>query len=621
MHDKRQVSREKGEQVRADERWPDRSLPCRSFSFPVNTESNSWRPVRKETLFVVGVDSLLCGATVSFRMLKKPFSRLPKISKRRSTRKRSVPMFDLDVHLWISSRERIRPAIKWCPEGSNRSRRETRSRATRFGLDVLSSEVNVTSLVGAAYWTSSRCRSILDCVHPSRSFLGYLFFFVFFLWNNPTQATWPLSHFRDDEQIRLALITRMLFRSATLKQERNVPQRNDLSLSIDEKTFFLEDWTSSRHERECQQFDCVLERARLKASPTEEWLIFPSPTHVRRLSVVSLSLGQCVNIKYTFIDVCERTTREREFLSPLLSRRFDYSTFFQTLSVCLYFICPVVTFVRDIETQMQTKKKKTKKKMYLCACVFISPFDDEEERPRRKTNGKYKVNKKMNARSRRVRRERKKDDNVFDRCEERWTLSLCAVEMHRWTSQLDDSHCALLIDFPPSLDRSLLTGEIRTMRYRWCVSLLGSLVSVDLMISLRSAVHFFVFAQLIMSDFNLFSSKTDIKKLLFSTEKFKFDEQCSSDSWQDLPAHTPSLFLPTLIDRHDPPSSALETVDDPGWETLDDYATVSIPVDLQDRTVTTYGRFDRRGHWLLLPPVPPAEETAPVSLDPPRPSR
>lgn len=122
-----------------------------------------------------------------------------------------------------------------------------------------------------------------------------------------------------------------------------------------------------------------------------------------------------------------------------------------------------------------------------------------------------------------------------------------------------------------------------------------------------------------MSDFNLFSSKTDIKKLLFTTEKFKFDEQCSSDSWQDLPAHTPTSFLPSLIEQHDAFSSPSDTLEDPAWETLDDYATVPIPVDLQNRTVTAYGRFDRRGHWLLLPPADarqPTNASIDVSVDP-----
>ena len=37
-----------------------------------------------------------------------------------------------------------------------------------------------------------------------------------------------------------------------------------------------------------------------------------------------------------------------------------------------------------------------------------------------------------------------------------------------------------------------------------------------------------------MSDVNLFSSKTDSKKLLFTTEKFHLDDDLSADSWQDL---------------------------------------------------------------------------------------
>ncbi|CAF5186365.1 unnamed protein product, partial [Rotaria magnacalcarata] len=113
-----------------------------------------------------------------------------------------------------------------------------------------------------------------------------------------------------------------------------------------------------------------------------------------------------------------------------------------------------------------------------------------------------------------------------------------------------------------------------------------------------------------MSDFNLFSSKTDIKKLLFTTDKFKFDEQCSTDSWQDLPGATLSSVHSSFI--HNPPiqtSTFSDNRNDYGWETLDDYSTIpkSYGNDYEkvSKKSSSYCRLDRRGHWLLLPPPPP----------------
>jgi hypothetical protein len=108
-----------------------------------------------------------------------------------------------------------------------------------------------------------------------------------------------------------------------------------------------------------------------------------------------------------------------------------------------------------------------------------------------------------------------------------------------------------------------------------------------------------------MSDFNLFSSKTDIKKLLFTTEKFKFNDQCSNDSWQDLPGVTPTSFL----DNQNLDTSSLsDSRNDNGWETLDDYSTIPQSYGLNHETISKkpagYCRLDRRGHWLLLPPPP-----------------
>jgi len=113
-----------------------------------------------------------------------------------------------------------------------------------------------------------------------------------------------------------------------------------------------------------------------------------------------------------------------------------------------------------------------------------------------------------------------------------------------------------------------------------------------------------------MSDFNLFSSKTDIKKLLFTTEKFKFNDQCSNDSWQDLPGITPTSVLASLIDNQEIETSSLSSLsdnrNDNGWETLDDYSIIPKSYGFNCETISkksnSYGRFDRRGHWILLPP-------------------
>jgi hypothetical protein len=115
-----------------------------------------------------------------------------------------------------------------------------------------------------------------------------------------------------------------------------------------------------------------------------------------------------------------------------------------------------------------------------------------------------------------------------------------------------------------------------------------------------------------MSDFNLFSSKTDVKKLLFTTEKFKFDDQCSNDSWQDLPGATPTSVLASIIDDQNIETSSLSTLsdnrNDNGWETLDDYSTIPKSYGLNyentSKKPASYCRLDRRGHWLLLPPPP-----------------
>ena len=102
--------------------------------------------------------------------------------------------------------------------------------------------------------------------------------------------------------------------------------------------------------------------------------------------------------------------------------------------------------------------------------------------------------------------------------------------------------------------------------------------------------------------------------MLFTTEKFKFDDQCSSDSWQDLPALTPTSIL---TDHQYVKTSSSDDRNDPSaWETCDDYET--LPTGPKPRA--NYGRYDRRGHWLLLPPTterkfPDSCERLTVSLD------
>ncbi|CAF4051928.1 unnamed protein product [Adineta steineri] len=114
-----------------------------------------------------------------------------------------------------------------------------------------------------------------------------------------------------------------------------------------------------------------------------------------------------------------------------------------------------------------------------------------------------------------------------------------------------------------------------------------------------------------MSDFNLFSTKTDIKKLLFTTDKFKFNEQCSNDSWQDLPGATPTSVLASLADNQYIQTSSLSSSlsdnrNDNGWETLDDYSIIPKSYGLNYEQISKkppgYCRLDRRGHWLLLSP-------------------
>lgn len=112
-----------------------------------------------------------------------------------------------------------------------------------------------------------------------------------------------------------------------------------------------------------------------------------------------------------------------------------------------------------------------------------------------------------------------------------------------------------------------------------------------------------------MSDFNLFSSKTDIKKLLFTTEKFKFDEQCSNDSWQDLPGITPTSAMASFLNHQTFQTSSIsDNRNETGWETVDDYSALPKADSQHYETIasksTGHGRLDRHGHWLLLSPAP-----------------
>lgn len=65
-----------------------------------------------------------------------------------------------------------------------------------------------------------------------------------------------------------------------------------------------------------------------------------------------------------------------------------------------------------------------------------------------------------------------------------------------------------------------------------------------------------------MVDVNLFSSKTDIKKLLFTTEKFHLNDHLSNDSWQDLSELTPTHDADySTIDKRDIRSRPRPTTD------------------------------------------------------------
>lgn len=119
-----------------------------------------------------------------------------------------------------------------------------------------------------------------------------------------------------------------------------------------------------------------------------------------------------------------------------------------------------------------------------------------------------------------------------------------------------------------------------------------------------------------MSDFNLFSSKTDIKKLLFTTEKFKFDEQCSNDSWQDLPGVTPTSAIASFLHQQTLDTSSIsDNRNETGWETVDDYGTRPEHYEAIASKSSGYGRLDRHGHWLLLTPPATTNNLGPLFPD------
>jgi len=114
-----------------------------------------------------------------------------------------------------------------------------------------------------------------------------------------------------------------------------------------------------------------------------------------------------------------------------------------------------------------------------------------------------------------------------------------------------------------------------------------------------------------MSDFNLFSSKTDLKKFIFTTDKYSLIEHEQSDdddddSWQDLPGVTPT----SIIDNQHLTSTSSHN----DWKTIADYSTIpkSYPIEEIIRSKTPPGYC--QGPWLLLP-QPQATTTTTTTND------
>lgn len=85
-----------------------------------------------------------------------------------------------------------------------------------------------------------------------------------------------------------------------------------------------------------------------------------------------------------------------------------------------------------------------------------------------------------------------------------------------------------------------------------------------------------------MADFNLLSSKTDLKKLFSKTEKFI----SAANSWQH------SSEIVSNIAR-----------DNSSWQTVREDASIPTSFGLADEPAG-YCRLDRQGHWLLRSPPP-----------------
>ncbi|CAF0924460.1 unnamed protein product [Rotaria sordida] len=101
-----------------------------------------------------------------------------------------------------------------------------------------------------------------------------------------------------------------------------------------------------------------------------------------------------------------------------------------------------------------------------------------------------------------------------------------------------------------------------------------------------------------MSDLNLFSTKSDLKKNLLSINKFSIDQQqYSNDVRQDLSDVT-SIFI--FDDQNLEISSLSNEKTTNSWQTIHNYKTISKSYDF-DSERADYCRLDRHGHWLLLP--------------------
>ena len=113
-----------------------------------------------------------------------------------------------------------------------------------------------------------------------------------------------------------------------------------------------------------------------------------------------------------------------------------------------------------------------------------------------------------------------------------------------------------------------------------------------------------------MVDVNLFSSKTDIKKLLFTTEKFHLNDHLSNDSWQDLSDLTPT---------HDAEYSTIDKGDVRPRLTTDYSRLDRARRSSQPEKIGTYQRKKRLSSTSIPPPTehtfPDSCESLTVSVD------